>query len=262
ARYAVPGGYVSNLMSHMADELADGDYAVELYTERNVDRLNDRFIDGIISMAWDDSTIRSLRRVEDVPVVMISRQDVPGLSVVGADQAESGRMVARYLLDRGHRKIAILSEDETFGLKQRVLGFRGAFADAGLAFDESLVGLTRHQPVYGALQRLIAAEPTALFIASEDLCLEATHVLTRMLGRRIGEDFSVVGMETPSVSCFLDPPMTTLAQPLDQIAQRAVRLLLGLMKDHSAEPSQLTLPNELIVRDSVIDLNASSAART
>lgn len=256
-RYAIPGGYVANLMSHMADELANGDYAIELYTEGNVDRLSDRFVDGILTMAWDDSTIRALRRVKNVPVVMISRQDLPEFSVVGADQAEGGRMVARYLLERGHRRVAVLCEDRTFGLEERVLGFREAYAEHGLTFNEALVGLTKHQPVYSALGRLVELNPTALFIASEDLSLEATHVLTRVLSRKIGVDISVVGMETPSVSQFLDPPLSTLAQPLDQIAFRAVRLLIEQMQASAFEPEKVILPNELISRESVLDISAS-----
>ncbi|MEM6331886.1 MAG: LacI family DNA-binding transcriptional regulator [Planctomycetota bacterium] len=260
ARYAVPGGYVANLMSHMADELADGEYAIELYTEGNVTRLNDRFIDGILTMAWDDSTIRALRRVKNVPVVMISRQDLPEFSVVGTDHAEGGRMVADHLLDRGHRRIAVLSEDMTFGLKQRVQGFRDAFERRGLAFDESLVGLTRHQPVYSAVGRLLQLNPSALFIGSEDLSLEVTHVLTRVFGRKIGQDLSVIGMETPSVSQFLDPPLSTLAQPLDKIAYRAVRLLIEQMQAPAFEPAKVILPNELIARESVVDIASSPAA--
>lgn len=253
-QFATQGGYVSHLINRLADALTSKDVAVELFTERNIQQLKDRYVDGVIAMPWDTATLDLLRGLKEVPVVVMSRFDLKEFSVVGTDHQQGGRLVADYLLDRGHRQIRIIGEAPSWGLSQRYKGFEQAFAERGLELGDALV-CAEHQPLYGAVRRAMADQPTALFAAGEDLSLEVSHVLKSVLGLRIGEDISVVAMENETVSKFLDPPETTLGQPLSEIACQAVELVTQQIDSGCVEPRHVELDNQLLIRESVVDLN-------
>jgi DNA-binding LacI/PurR family transcriptional regulator len=255
-QFATFGGFVSSLLSHLVQMLAGQDVAVELVTERNLDRLHERLIDGVLAMAWDDSTIEAMRKLPEIPVVTLNRMDVADFSAVATDHRAQADMAVQYLYSHGHRRIAMVCEErDNWGSRQRVEGFNAAFQQAGLTVDEQAIVFTDHQPTYGVLRRLMSSlNPTAIFVAAEDLDLEVSYILRDVLGLRVPEDVSVVGMESSRVSQFLAPPMTTLCQPLEELANKAMALLLQQMAKGARSPEQVVLPNTLIERESVATL--------
>jgi DNA-binding LacI/PurR family transcriptional regulator len=250
-RYVTFGGFVSSLLTHVVDCLSKQDVAVEIYTENSVDRLGSRFIDGVLAMSWDDPTIDKLRQLRAVPVVLINRMDVPTLSSVATDHIQGGRLVGDYLLQRGHRRIAFLAEEADWGAQQRIHGLSATLEAAGVNLPPELIGYTQHQPLYGVLRRIIAQKPTAIFLAGEDLALEASFILTEVLGVQVPKDLSVVGIENAKVSQFVRPPHTTLCQPLDRLAEAAMQLLMQHITRHDATPRRELLENTLLERESV-----------
>jgi len=93
-----------------------------------------------------------------------------------------------------------------------------------------------------------------MFLYSEDLVVEATFVLTNMMNLKIPDDISIIGMENPKVSQFLNPPHTSIYQPLDKLANQAMGLLMRLINNGKTEPEQVVIPNELIERESVREI--------
>ncbi len=255
-RYVTFGGFVSSLLTHVVDCLSKQDVAVEIYTENSVERLGSRFIDGVLAMSWDDPTIDKLRKLRGVPVVLINRLDIPTLSAVATDHAQGGRLVADYLLQRGHRRIAFLTEESDWGARERMVGLTASLQAAGLNLDSELVGFTQHQPLYGVLRRIIAHKPTAIFLAGEDLALEASFILTEVLGVAVPRDLSVVGIENAKVSQFVRPPHTALCQPLDRLAEAGIHLLMEHIASHDPSPRRTLLDNTLLERESVATLPA------
>ena len=250
-RYATYGGFVSSMMTHLISELARYDVAVEIYTEDNVDRLGSRFIDGVLALSWDQSTIARLRGLERVPIVVINRMDLEGFSVAASDHRQGGRLVADLLLDAGHRKLAMLAEEQDWGADQRIAGMREAMDEHGLDPDSLRVAYTQHQPVYGALRRVLDDERTALFLAGEDLTIEAMYILTAIFDIAVPDGLSVVGLENERVSQFVHPPLTSLAQPLDELARETVRLIIDQIHEKRSSPTQSIVKNSLIQRESV-----------
>lgn len=253
-QYTTYGGFVSSLLTHLVDEFSRHDVAVEVYTEHNVARLGSRFIDGVVAMSWDDTTIHHLRTLRDVPVVIINRMDLDGVSVAATDHHQGGHLVGSFLRARGHRRIAFLAEECDWGASQRLKGLRESLASHGIELAEDLIAFTEHQPVYGALRRVLTHRPTALFLAGEDIALEGSHILTEVLRVNVPGDVSVVGIENQKVSQFTRPPLTAMRQPLDQLAREALRLVMEGIERGSAEPRQALLRNELIERESVATL--------
>ena len=247
------GGYVSSMVSHLVQVLSRHEVAVELVTERNFARLHDRLVDGVLAMAWDDSTIEELRRLPNIPVVALNRMDMKDFSSVATDHRRQAEMAVEYLHGRGHRRLAMLCEERNnWGSNQRVEGFTAALNKAGLPVDDRCVAYTDHQPMYGVLRRLVNDFcPTAIFVAGEDMGLEASYILSGMLGLSIPQDISLLGMESAKVSQFLTPPMTTLSQPLDDLAVRAMELLMRQVGKGRTQSERVMLECTLIERESV-----------
>jgi len=250
-RFVTFGGFVACLLTHVLDELSRHSVLVEVYTEHNFHTLRDRFVDGVLAMTWDADTIEQIRKLEGVPAVLFNRLDVPELSAVATDHYAGGKMVADYLLTRGHRRIAFLAEEKDWGGRQRLAGYRDALTAAGLELPAELTAFSQHQPLYGLLPRLIAQKPTAMFLAGEDIALESSYILREVLDVKVPEVISVVGLENTKVSQFVTPPHTTLSQPLDKLAGEALELLLEQIRTGNPKPIHRTLDNQLIERESV-----------
>jgi DNA-binding LacI/PurR family transcriptional regulator len=256
-QYATFGGFVSCLLSNLVQVLSRHDVGVELFTEHNLNQLQSRFIDGVLAMAWDDTTIEALRQLRDVPVVTLNRMDVPEFSSVATDHRRDGVMAVDYLAERGHRRIVMISEEQdNWGAQQRVEGFLHRLRELGLPTDDASVAFTEHQPTYGLLRRLMMLHPrpTGLFLAGENLGPEATYILRDVLGVKVPGEVSIIGMESPQVSQFLCPPLTTLCQPLDELAARALELVLEQIQTRQMRPVQVILNNRYIERESVATL--------
>lgn len=251
-KYASMSGFIPLLLSNLVGALARQEVAVELFTEQNLNRLHDRHIDGVIAMAWDDATMDILRSLKNVPVVTLNRMDIPEFSSVATDHRADGEIVVNHLYAKGHRSIAMIGEErDNWGSRQRASGFLEQLKAMGLPSDESLVAYTEHQPMYGQLRRLIGMEPTAVFIAGESLGIETLYILREMLNIRVPADISVITMESAKVSQFLSPPLTAIMQPLEELSNTALEVLLKQITEGSSKPVQIVLKNRLIERESV-----------
>ena len=255
-RFATYGGFCATMLTHLINELSRHEVAVEVYSENNVDHLGTRFVDGVLALSWDDSTLRHLRSLSKVPVVLVNRMDVDDISGVATDHFQGGNLVAEYLIERGHHQIGFISEELDWGNTQRLMGIRKALEARGVTHDPNLVALTEHQPLYGSLRRIMESRPTAIFLSGEDLAIEAVYVLTEVLNVRIPQDVSVIGLENENVSKFVRPPLTSLHQPLPQLASRALDLLLEMIETGSSEVQRVMLDNEIIGRNSVVNIHA------
>jgi LacI family transcriptional regulator len=252
------GGYVSHLMSPMVEALAEHDVSVELYTEHNAANLGNRFVDGVLAMAWSDRTIEKLHeQLGKVPVVFINRLDLTEFSVVGTDQKAGAATVGEHLLSHGHRDICIAADARSWGFNQRVAGLRDVMMQKGIDPDEHLhisLPIDEHESLGDQLSRAASRKPSAMFLASEDIVFQATHHIQNTLGMTIGKDISVVGMELPEISAYMTPPQTSLRQPLRQIATQAVTLLNQHIADNRFKPQQVLLESHLIQRQSVCEM--------
>jgi LacI family transcriptional regulator len=257
-RFTTYGGFVPNLLSCVVESLSKHDVAVELITEHSLDRLNKRLLDGVLAMAWDDSTIETLRRLKDVSVVTLNRMDVAEFSAVASDHQKQGELAVDYLAGRGHRRIAMICEERNnWGTEQRIEGFTAALRHRELPFDEYSINFTDHQAMYGLLHRLTSSgKPSAIFVANESLGLEAAYILQHVLKVRVPQDVSLLGMESPQVSQFISPPMTAICQPLTELAERSLDVLLHQLSE-GGEPQRVMLENRLMERESVATISAS-----
>jgi len=251
-RYTTYGGFVSCMLSHLVQALSGQEVAVEMFTEQNLPRIQERLVDGVLALVWDDATIELLRRLKDVPVVTINRMDVAGFSAVATDHRADGAMAADHFAQRGHQRMAIVCEEPgDWGASERVAGFLHRHRELGFAEADVSVAYAQHQPMYGILRRLLAGKPTGLFVTGEHMALEAMYILKDMLGIKIPEELSLIGMESAQVSPYLSPPLTAIAQPLDELATKSLELLLSHIQKGTCGGAQILLKNQIIERESV-----------
>jgi DNA-binding LacI/PurR family transcriptional regulator len=256
-RYAGCGGFLASILSHLIAAMARHDVVAEIYSEDNVDQLSTRFIDGVLALTWDTRTIDLLKGIGDVPVVLINRGDVEGVSVAMTDHRAGGRTVAEYLLERGHRHLAVLAEEHDWGNAERIVGVNDALRHRGLDPSKCLTtAFTNHHSMGAHLEQVLAGKTTALFLAGEDLTYPAIHAIGDTFGRKVGRDISVVGMENELLSSYSTAPPTSLAQPMPDLAEAALELLLAGVSKSPSEPGRRVLHNRLIERDTVANLAA------
>jgi DNA-binding LacI/PurR family transcriptional regulator len=223
-----------------------------------VSTLVSKRIDGLIIAPFRavDRALTRLLLKAPIPTVVIDREDVlPTADVVLHDDAGGGRQAAQHLLELGHREIACVADPPHDAPSPgRLEGFLQALAAAGVDVpDDAIVQGDYHfESGREATRRLLATGRrfTALFAAND---LMAAGAIREALahGLRVPEDLSVVGFDDAPLAEMISPALTTVRQPLQQMGDTAVSLLLARMDAGEAEPrSRQVLPTSLVVRDS------------
>ena len=166
-----------------------------------------------------------------------------------------GRQVAEELLNMGHRSIAVFGSNPVAGdsLAMRFQGFCDAFTDRGLTYDRSLYRETRFsfEAGYDVARTFFAERPdaTALFAMSDTVAVGAIRAL-RDIGKTVPGDVSVVGFDGVDIGRFTLPRLTTVEQPVEEIARRSVNLLLDMM-EKEATPRHILVEASFRRRESV-----------
>ena len=211
-------------------------------------------LDGLIilSLPVDDANVRRLVE-HGLPTVLVEFPH-PNLSSVVIDDVMGGCIAARYLLDKGHHRIAFLGDTDLpeyslHPVSQRLVGFRKALKEAGIELPNVFVRLA---PYSQEQTRQVAAEllslsqpPTAIFAATD---FQALGVLkaARQLKIQVPEQLAVVGFDDLDLAEYTD--LTTIRQHLDESGRLAVEILLAQIESPSRPPRHVNLPLTLIER--------------
>ena len=236
---------VSNAIEDAASALK---YSVVVANTKNNPDMNlhylrlfaDRMTDGIIVAQSEFADPRQteectrLLRSLHVPIVLVDRvfKDA-ALNYVGLDQFEGGYIATKHLLDLGHRQIGCATGPLTFtSLKERLEGYRSALDEAGIAFDPSLVyeGELQLDTGIRSLPYLLGKNVSAIF-AFNDMIAYGIYKEIRNYDLRIPNDLSIIGFDDIIFSDIIQPPLSTVAQPIDAIADAAVSRLVELIQN-------------------------------
>jgi DNA-binding LacI/PurR family transcriptional regulator len=201
---------------------------------------------------------RRIRYLMDVgfPFVAFGRSnpdwDFPWVDVDGADGVQQA---VNHLRALGHRRIACLAwpEDSLTG-QYRLQGYLDAMASAGLPVEPAWIIRTEnfHEYAYRSTQTwlaLPAAERPTAIIALTDLMAMGVMNAAADAGLRVGRELAVVGFDNAPVTNFLRPSLTSLRQPIAEVGERVVSMLIDLVRGQMPSPAQVILKPELVVRD-------------
>jgi DNA-binding LacI/PurR family transcriptional regulator len=216
--------------------------------------LRQEHIDGValVSIAPGDS-LPLLLTEAGLPVVLFSRPAAPlPISFVDVSQQQGARLAAGRLVGRGCRRIATVSgPPDSPAAQDRLAGFRQAMAEHGSPCVPSAHGGFTRQGGERAMRELLIQHPDidGVFAAS-DLMAQGAMLALQDHGRRVPEDVAVVGFDDSSAALAARPLLTTVRQPVEDMAAEMARLLLARIDDPAQETRSVVFPTTLVVRQS------------
>ncbi|WP_407561062.1 LacI family DNA-binding transcriptional regulator [Streptomyces sp. 184] len=223
------------------------------WVDRVLERDSAGVVLGLIEPAPDQ--LARLRQAQ-VPIVVIDPLSDPPPDVisVGTTNWAGAYEATTHLLDRGHRRIALVTgPPHHLYARARTAGYRSAMAAAGVEVPPELVRHGSYDRASGVEQvrALFDAPepPTALFICSDHMAIGGYEALAGS-GLRVPEDVSIVGFDDLPEARWVAPALTTVRQPLKDMGGSALRTLLRLMNGDELESPRVELATTLVVRDS------------
>ncbi len=235
--------------------------------ERRVwfDHITSRGTRGIV-LLLSQLTERQRRELvaRGLPFVVIDPTSEPGpeVSSVGATNWSGGLAATKHLVELGHQRIGIITGPP--GLlcsRARLDGYRAALERAGLSVDNRIVrvgdfrvkaGFEQANALFGLGKR-----PTAIF-AGNDLAALGVLRAARLAGLRVPEELSVVGFDDIPLAEWSNPSLTTVRQPLTEMAAVAVQTLLASAEGGESLTRRVELATDLVVRESTAPPEAST----
>ena len=232
------------------------------YRERNVAAKLKALIEemrpaGIILAAPLSNMPKIVRAIDatDTPFVRLSpgKPDENRFSV-GTNDRESSAEMTRYLASLGHKKIAFITGHKSHeAVANRFLGYQDGLQQSGLKFSEQLVVAGDNSIGSGeaGAEKLLARErpPTAIFAANDDMAVGVLRVAQRVRVDVPGQ-LSVAGFDDISLARMVHPTLTTVKQPLTEMAQRAAMALIEGKYGEASEEGPEIIPATLQVRES------------
>ncbi|WP_438349506.1 LacI family DNA-binding transcriptional regulator [Paenibacillus sp. FA6] len=232
------------------------DVAIELVKEKRLKGIV--FLGGYFSHSQEKLTQLTVPFVLST-IGMTEEFEPNAYSSVSVDDFKESYKMVDYLCSQGHRKIAIITapmEDASIG-KLRYEGYKKALSDHGIELDLQLVRIMKEhiesytmENGYAVTKELLESneEFTAIYALSDSLAVGACKAIFEV-GKRVPEDYSVAGFDGLDISFFYNPSITTIRQPVVEIATETIKILFDLI-DKKITHSHKIFPAELIVRES------------
>jgi LacI family transcriptional regulator len=216
-------------------------------------------LDGVLLAppACDQPVLLDMIERQRLPYARITpHSDLDRGLVVAMDEVAAGHTVAAHILSLGHRRVGIILGDPSHAASRgRLEGYRQAFQDAAVTIDDALVGTGDFTYDVGyrvALELLDRpVRPTAILAQNDDMAVAAIAA-ARDLGLSVPQDLSVAGFDNSEVSRTAWPPLTTVHQPVREMAWDAANRLIAMLDGDadSDAPRRRDHLHELLVRAS------------
>ncbi|WP_078948008.1 LacI family DNA-binding transcriptional regulator [Streptomyces griseus] len=234
-----------------------------------VDSLLDQGVDGIvISEPIDEDADGGGSSVGvDVPVLVLGAPppvDAPTVLAAGGGADVMARVAVEHLLDLGHATVHHLAGPQRwYAAKDRLEGWRSALVAHGRPVPRVVEGDWSASSGHAAGRELASDDSlTSVFVANDDMAIGLIRALAEA-GLRVPEDVSVVGFDDVPVAAFVTPPLTTVRQPFDSVAQEGLKRLVHAIENPGADPLPATDPPvDLVVRASTAPPPSKGGAST
>jgi LacI family transcriptional regulator len=221
-----------------------------------VRRLRAQCVDGLLltPAAGDDAVVTELVRL-GMPTVLLDRVASRGdVDQVGAENVQSTSTLVRHLAELGHRRIGLISGAPRLSTsEERALGYRLGLGRARLRWHPELMacGVSTAGGAVAATAGLLdqSPMPTALVVGGEAMMV-GVHYEVHRRGLRVGKDLALAGYGETQWARIVDPPLTTMAQPVGEIGRRAVRMLVSRIAGPERQPETVRLAPTFLHRSS------------
>jgi len=219
-------------------------------------------VDGFV-LSNTDLDDQRVRRLLDngFPFVAFGRS-TPGWDFhwVDVDGSAGVHMATQHLIGQGHRRIACLAWPEaSLSGQHRLQGYFAAMKEAGLSVDPAWVERVdnTHADAYAATWRLLTQpgghRPSAIVALTDLMAMGAINAAWDA-GFKPGRDLAVTGFDDAPIARFLRPPLTSLRQPIAEVGERLITMLVDIVQGRPIAEPQVLLQPELVVRASSVVL--------
>lgn len=246
----------SFILQHVDEKQNEIDVAIELIKEKKLKGIV--FLGGYFSHS--DEKLRQLK----VPFVLstvgtIQKYDKTICSSVSVDDFKESYKMVDYLCNLGHTKIATITapmDDESIG-KLRYKGYVKALGDNGIDIDKNLVRIMKDdiesysmQNGYAVTKELLESgqDFTAIYCISDSIAIGACKAIYDA-GKRVPEDYSVAGFDGLDIAHYYNPSITTIKQPVGEMAEATVKILFDVIKNKTSAQQKI-FQGELVIGQS------------
>lgn len=241
-----------NLIISSSDENPEKEEAL-------INMLKDRQVDGlIISTTQNDSQVFSQMHKEEYPFVLIDR-NLPRLAsnFVGCDNYQGAFDATSHIIENGYKKVGLLkiSPSHLSTISEREFGYRAALKANGIRVNNRLIKTISFQEIRSSvreiLQQLIQPPYSidAVFSLNNNITVACMEYFNEM-NLRIPQDVALVSFDDIELFNFSSPSITAVSQPVIDIGESAVKLLLSEIDQLSQDKTQVIFPVEVIKRRS------------
>jgi LacI family transcriptional regulator len=214
--------------------------------------LHGGLIDGVIvaSNLIEDPVVQALIE-SDLPFILNGRHPSNDrVSYVDIDNIASAREAVLHLVRLGRQRIGtITGPQDMIAGADRLAGYSSALRDRGQVVNPELIVESDFTEAggYHAMQRLIARQPDAVFVASDTMAVGTLRAL-REANLRVPADVAVIGFDDNPAAARTDPPLSTMRQPIQRSGELATETLIDLIQHPHSAPHRIILPTQLVVR--------------
>lgn len=262
--------YYPELMRSMEKCAAEHGYTILLFNnmeqlekeKKAISLVTGRGVDGLLCMSVSDEIehLEALQREKGIPVVLFNRFASDVISNVTMDNETGAYLMTKHLLDNGHRKIAgMFGTFDYMRFRKRYNGCKKALQEAGIEDFKRYMSydIASVDEAYQRTRQLLSQEdrPTAFF-ATMDILAIGIYSGIGDSGLRIPDDVSVVGFDDIFMTKYMVPPLTTYHTSIDELARKAVEVLLEKIENPSAPVQSVTMDGYLNERRSVRKLES------
>jgi LacI family transcriptional regulator len=229
----------------------------EMQKERLIQTLEQNKPTGLIAIDIRvDSEILSMYNAANVPIVILDEES-PGVSTIAIDNIKGGCIAGEYLTGKGKKRIAIVTGRTKvkggFNAEQRLKGFQQALKEKGLSIPPGCMVEVLHysrEDGVEVMPKLITLSVDAIFCAAGDNCAQGLLSVARERRVRIPEDIAIVGFDDLLIAQLSTPPLTTIRQPLKEMAEEAYNMVVTNRDATLRKPKNAIFNPELVIRKS------------
>jgi LacI family transcriptional regulator len=247
-------GYAATMTAHLSFALSRRNIGVVL-PSNPFEQLPGLFLDGLVAVTFDKELQALLAGLESrMNIVYMDKfVDVaPGEYTICSDHFRSGYLAAQHFIARGKRRLGFLGMNSAPYL-ERLKGYRKALEEANLPPDERLlVTMEQGTSNVSVITRIVRAGADCIYVPGTSYqAMECLHILSYVMGVKVPQDISIIGGENEGISALQNPPLTTIEEPLHEMAEQAAAMLDELTSGTRVANRRVILPVKLIERDSV-----------
>ncbi|WP_130805835.1 LacI family DNA-binding transcriptional regulator [Senegalia massiliensis] len=223
--------------------------------EKYINILQEKMVDGIIITAPENRTRQSIKN-QDIPLVLVDRdietQIDQKIGRITVDNRDGAYKATKYLIESGCRDIGMISSNyKNKPSSDRIKGYEKALYESNININQNKIFLenyTIESGYNGAKKILKETEVDGIFCGNDLIAIGAIKALKEK-NIRIPEQVKIIGFDDIQISQYMDPPLTTIRQPIYQMGEEAVKMLISLIKNKGKNLEKI-LQTKLIQRGS------------